>query len=255
MADMTGLRNIDGTREQPMATVGPIDVSPGLSAAALERARLRTVLATIGINVLAVAGFSLAPWSDWRTGVLLNLLDHLILIVHIVRHRDRLMPQLIAFGLALGFVELAADAWLVDVTRTLDYSIGGGPMLWRSPIWMPFAWEIVAVQFGYVGLRLGERFGWRGILLTGFLGALNIPFYEEMARRTHWWLYDHCRMFLHTPYYIIAGEFAVCALIAAVAPLLRRERLALALALGALCGLGIFASYAAAYLLIDGIPA
>jgi hypothetical protein len=24
-----------------------------------------------------------------------------------------------------GFTELAADAWLVDYTRTLDYSIGG----------------------------------------------------------------------------------------------------------------------------------
>ena len=56
--------------------------------------------------------------------------------------------------------ELAADAWLVDYTRTLDYSIGGGPMLWRSPIWMPLAWEVVTVQFGYVGLRLWER-SWR----------------------------------------------------------------------------------------------
>jgi hypothetical protein len=29
----------------------------------------------------------------------------------------------------VGFKELAADAWLVDYTKTLDYSIGGGPMI------------------------------------------------------------------------------------------------------------------------------
>ena len=41
-----------------------------------------------------------------------------------------------------------------DYTRTLDYSIGGGPMIWRSPLWMLLAWEVVAVQFGYIGLGL-----------------------------------------------------------------------------------------------------
>jgi len=25
------------------------------------------------------------------------------------------------------------------------------PMIWRSPIWMPFAWQVVSVQFGYLG--------------------------------------------------------------------------------------------------------
>jgi hypothetical protein len=62
-----------------------------------------------------------------------------------------------AFGLTAGIGELGADAWLVDFTRTLDYSSGGGPMLWRSPLWMTFAWEVVAVQFGYLGLRLRQR--------------------------------------------------------------------------------------------------
>ena len=65
----------------------------------------------------------------------------------------------------VGFGELPADAWLVDYTRTLDYSIGGGPMIWRSPLWMPLAWEVVAVQFGYIGLRLWERFGKIGLLM------------------------------------------------------------------------------------------
>ena len=48
---------------------------------------------------------------------------------------------------------------------------------------MPLAWEVVAVQFGYIGLRLWERFGKVGLLMIALLGAINIPFYEEMAQR------------------------------------------------------------------------
>lgn len=82
------------------------------------------VIATIVISVIAVSLLAFAPWSDWRTGAAL------------------------LFGVVVGLTELVADAWLVDYTRTLDYSIGGGPMIWRSPLWMPLAWEVVAVQFG-----------------------------------------------------------------------------------------------------------
>jgi len=66
-----------------------------------------------------------------------------------------------------------------DYTRTLDYSIGGGPMIWRSPLWMLLAWEVVAVQFGYIGLGLWDRFGKTDLLMIGLLGAINIPFYER----------------------------------------------------------------------------
>src|SRR6059058_3023300 len=63
---------------------------------------------------------------------------------------------------------------------------------------MPLAWEVVAVQFGYIGLRLWERFGKAGLVIIGILGAINIPFYEEMARRIHWWQYSACRMISFT---------------------------------------------------------
>jgi hypothetical protein len=42
-------------------------------------------------------------------------------------------------------------------------------MIWRSPLWMPLAWEVVAVQFGYIGLRLWERFGKLGLLMFALL--------------------------------------------------------------------------------------
>ena len=73
-----------------------------------------------------------------------------------------------------------------DYTRTLDYSIGGGPMIWRSPLWMLLAWEVVAVQFGYIGLGLWERFGKTDLLMIGLLGAINIPSYERDGAPNSW---------------------------------------------------------------------
>jgi hypothetical protein len=103
----------------------------------LERERLTVVLATVFINVIAVALLTFVPWSDWRTGLALNIIDNLLLLGFVIYRRDRLLASFLPFGLIVGFTELAADAWLVDHTGTLDYSLGGGPMIWRSPLWMP----------------------------------------------------------------------------------------------------------------------
>jgi len=137
-----------------------------------------------------------------------------------------LLARFLLFGVVVGLTELAADAWLVDYTRTLDYSIGGGPMIWRSPLWMPLAWEVVAVQFGYIGLRLWERFGKTGLLMIGLLGAINIPFYEEMAR----------------------GISLVFALLART---LRRDSWRVAVVTGVAGGASIFVCYAVAFLITD----
>lgn len=211
------------------------------------------MLATIAINILAVALLILAPWSDWKTGLALNLFDNVLLLVFMTTQRDTRLGQFMAFGLAVGVTELAADAWLVDYTHTLDYSPGGGPMLWRSPIWMPLAWEVVAVQFGIVGLWLWERFGRWGLAGIGLLGAVNIPYYEEMARLIHWWQYDHCRMLSYTPYYIILGEFGIAILLAVLAKSITRGTWFTALLAGAAGGEGIFLCYALAYRLTDGV--
>jgi hypothetical protein len=153
-----------------------------LTEAKLECERLCIVIATIVINVVAVSLLTFAPWSDWRTGAALNIVDNCLLISFALVRRDTLLGRFLLFGLLVGFAELPADAWLVDYTRTLDYSVGGGPMIWRSPLWMPLAWEVVAVQFGYIGLRLWERFGKVGLLIIGLLGAINIPFLYDRVR-------------------------------------------------------------------------
>jgi len=225
----------------------------GLEADALARGRLRIVITTIVINIVAVALLTLAPWSDWKTGLALNLVDNFLLLRSVAKHRDFVLARFIVFGLAVGFTELAADAWLVDYTKTLDYSVGGGPMLWRSPFWMPLAWEIVAVQFGYVGLWLWDRYGGWGLAGIGLLGAINIPYYEEMARRIHWWQYDNCRMLSHTPYYIIVGEFGIAILLAIMAKHFSRGNWTTALQAGLASGVGIFIFYAIAYTLTESL--
>jgi len=222
----------------------------------LERDRLRVVIATIVINIVAVSLLTFAPWSDWRTGVALNVVDNcllvgFVLVGFVLVRSDALLARFLLFGLVVGFTELAADAWLVDYTHTLDYSIGGGPMIWRSPFWMPLAWEVVAVQFGYIGLRLWERFGKLGLFLIALLGAINIPFYEEMARRIHWWQYSGCPMISFTPWYIILGEFGIALAFALLARTLRRGSVRTAIIAGVAGGLSIFACYDIAFLVTD----
>ena len=217
----------------------------------LDGPRLLVVLSTVAINIVAVALLTLAPWSNWRSAVAINLVNNGLLIGFAVRRRDSFLARLLVFGLAAGFAELPTDAWLVDDTGTLDYSAGGGPMVWRSPCWMPFAWETVVVQFGYIGLLLWERLGRAGLLAAGVLGAINIPYYEEMARRIHWWSYRGCRMISHTPYYIILGEFGIAITLAYLARPLRRPGLREACWRGAVAGGAMFGWYGAAYLLTD----
>jgi hypothetical protein len=229
-------------------TVNGYDIS-------LERGRLNVVLATIFINVVAVSLLTLAPWSDWRTGAALNIIDNCLLVGFTLVRRDALLGRFLLFGLLVGFTELAADSSLVDYTRTLDYSVGGGPMIWRSPLWMPLAWEVVSVQFGYVGLRLRERFGKIGLLTIGLLGAINIPFYEEMARRIHWWQYNSCRMISFTPWYIVLGEFGIALVLALLARTLRRGSWRQAVVAGIAGGFSIFVCYALAFWITDRLIA
>src|SRR5690349_9825618 len=90
-------------------------LTDSIADATIERDRLRIVLATIIINVVCVGLLALVPWSSWRTGAGLNVVDNTLLIAFIILRRDRFLANLMLFGVAVGFVELASDAWLVDV--------------------------------------------------------------------------------------------------------------------------------------------
>ena len=82
----------------------------------VERGRLYVVIATIFINVIAVSLLTFAPWSDWRTGAALNVVDNCLLVGFTLVRRDALLARFLLFGVMVGFTELIADGWLVDYT-------------------------------------------------------------------------------------------------------------------------------------------
>ena len=67
--------------------IGNLAVDP------LEPKRLRVVIATVVINVVAVALLTRAPWSDWKTGLALNLFDNALLLAFVYLHRDGLLAR------------------------------------------------------------------------------------------------------------------------------------------------------------------
>jgi hypothetical protein len=177
-----------------------------------ENARLRTVILTVITSVVAVVYLMGKPWSDGRTAALLCAVNTATFLIHILYYKDAAIARLLLFGACLGLVELVADALCVHFTGTLDYSIAKSFMIWKSPWWMPWAWMIVGAQIGYLGTRFIERVGiGRGAVLSALIGAINIPFYEEMARYANWWEYQFCRMlpFTHTPLYIVVAELLI----------------------------------------------
>ena len=59
----------------------------------LERERLLVIVATVLINVVAVSLLTFASWSDWRTGVALNIVDNCLLVGFVLARRDALLAR------------------------------------------------------------------------------------------------------------------------------------------------------------------
>lgn len=175
-----------------------------------ESARLRVVVFTVALSLAWVVMCAGRSWSSGNTAALLGLVNFAILSGWAVWKRDARLLRLLFFGAVVGVVELLADALCVRFTHTLDYTLARSAMVGLSPWWMPLAWTVVACQIGYLGARLMDWLGpMRGAICAALLGAVNIPFYEEMAYWTHWWQYRDCVRIGHTPVYIIAAEFVI----------------------------------------------
>ena len=221
-----------------------------------ESARRRTVLWGVSLSVCGSCLFAAWPASDGRTAALLNGANFLLLAVHFLRRRDGPLARLLVFGIALGLVELIADALCVGMTKTLDYAPARSAMLLASPWWMPSAWAVVALQSGYLGAWALRRWGWvRGLALALLMGLIHIPLYEELAYHAHWWRYVHCRQILHTPLYIIVAEGLIVAGIAPLArQVLEKAGFRQAAAIGLLAGLWTVVAGMIGYGLCEFIP-
>lgn len=179
-----------------------------------ERRRLVVALLCMGLLMAAAAASSCLPSSGWPTATLSVIVNLAVAIGLALRSRDATLGRLLLFGLAFGVGALAADAYLSDVAGTLDYSIdGGGPRLWRSPVYLPFAWQVVVMQLAVVGAALQARLGRAGIALTGLLAAASIPVYDELARGARWWRWVDCRMIHNVPCHLVASYALIGVLI------------------------------------------
>lgn len=211
--------------------------------------------AMLGALALQVVGHIVAATLrvGWVSAAILDLLVSVLLLGLALRPAWRpLLLRLLAFGLVAGVCELFTDFSGEVVAHSLSYP-PNEPMLWASPIYMPLAWMVTLSVIGYLAWRLDTLLPdrrWLVIALTGLWGALNIPFYEEMAYTAGWWRYAHAPGLFHTPYYVMLFE----GLIAAAAPLLlaqiERRRLRATLLRGVILGAWMPCAALVAWLLI-----
>ena len=180
------------------------------TAAATDGARRRVVLASVLLTVGFAATCSRWPGAAGRSAAALDLVNVGLFGLYLRWSGDRVFRGVLWAAGAFGLVEIGADYLCVRCTGTLDYSVARSAMLLASPWWMPCSWAVVAVQMSIPGAAAMARYGAaRGALLAGVLGALLIPFYEEMAWGAHWWRYRNCLQIGHTPVYIVVAEAVI----------------------------------------------
>ena len=175
-----------------MTTDDPLRMRFILFAIALVAVSNTTgALFRLGPNfALASTAFTFAvmvTWTAWR--------------------RDPVLARWMVLGFVAGWIELLTDAWLVRATGSLVYP-QVAPMVWDSPLYMPFAWNIVLAQLGVLGGWFAQRMSFAAAtLLLALLGGCMIPVYEALAHTANYWEYRNTPMVMHAPLYIIVSEF------------------------------------------------
>lgn len=137
-----------------------------------------------GINTFIVIGMLIVGWRATRSPRL---------------------AWLLLFGLVVGVLELWADWIHVTYFGSLVYTDYFGFRLLASPLYMPIGWWLTGVQFGYLGLRVAERWPrWKAVGLITVLGMSIPPWYEEFAAPAQAWYYTTSGLMLsHTPVWIV----------------------------------------------------
>lgn len=174
------------------------------------------VLALVVASDVAAARLAVG----WITAVVTLALSGGALLTIATRPAWRpLILRLLLLGLVTGMVELFTDFSGEVVARSLIYP-PKEPMIWASPAYMPFSWSVTLTLVGYLAWRLWGLAPrpprWLAIILTGLWGAVNIPFYEEMAYHAGWWRYARAPGLGHTPFYVILFEGLTAALLPAL---------------------------------------
>jgi len=157
----------------------------------------------LAIGVLALFAWKFPGWvgaSIWSYGF------SLVYFLYFLIKKDKVLGRFLLFAMVAGFTELLPDAWLVHHTGTLFYP-QDQPMLYASPMYMPFSWLVVLTQIGYIGYLVNKK---HNLLVTsiiiGILGSSIIPFYEYLAIHAEWWHYENAPKWGLVPIYIFVAE-------------------------------------------------
>lgn len=213
--------------------------------------RLPLPLAWCVAGILAVgAGVSASfPSSDWTTGLLVSAIALAAVFAYWLRTHDRAVTHTVLFGACVALVLFVADAWFVDVTRTVDVTLGNGPLLWRTPVWIPLLRILETLLVVALADRLSQRFSpFFTLVLTGIAAAALTPLFQEAALNAHWWAFRNTAMLLHTPLWSILGNCLSAICVAEMGlhlpPLEGRQTLVSGLVAGAAAGFSMVLAYA-----------
>jgi hypothetical protein len=161
----------------------------------------------VATQILQLGGTALSAGLQlgWKSAAAISFSLGALYVLYAVISRNRVLRHLVVFSFIAGLLELFADHYSVAGNETLVYP--AEPMLWTSPLYMPFAWIAVFSQLGYYSLLIVR---WKGlttaIIVLGVLGGLYIPIYEHLAADAGWWYYRNTPMLFNAPYYVILAE-------------------------------------------------
>ena len=211
-----------------------------------------TAVVTISIVVVSLwIGLSSVLKAGWKSAAILSYSVFAALLAYGFWRGNTFFLAMLGFSLVAGFTELLADRWLVRNTGKLHYA-PREQFLVASPMYMPFSWAVILMEFAWTGSRIGGIYGigW-GVAAAAVGGGILIPFFEHCAKGAGFWYYtDWKHQWWDTPYFIMLGE----ALLAGALPLLvlclRQPLLITAPLAGLLEGLWIWGAYYIAYKLL-----
>lgn len=215
----------------------------------LNKQTTYVILASSGLLIAWSFGSSILKAGPISASIITYFL-YLFYWIYGFRYKNPLILRLVVFGTIAGILELVTDHYLVSTIDSLVYP-GNEPMIWSSPMYMPFAWSNVLVQLSFVGVLLTKK---KGLLIASIVlciaGGMYIPLYEHLAKNAGWWYYhQNVSMIFNAPVYVILCE----ALISLSLPLLvyysEHNRLQRTVYLGVLEGIWILASAHIAFIL------
>lgn len=201
-----------------------------------------TFLAVANVVALSFALVAARYSLGWKAASASVVISALLLAAFCLRHPEPFFARLFLFGVGVGFTELLNDTFLIN-QDILVYN-PGGPFLFKTPLYMPFTWALILVTNGTIAVWLYERQGPLVSMVTmAILSGLYIPGFEALAARADWWHYQHVRMVWGlAPAFVILGEALLAIPLPWMCQFLARRSVWVALTLGAVEGLVVWAT-------------